>query len=60
MRLEPVRIDWEPEGITYALAPVVCGKRDCDTRLSAYNAGPHCWLHSEPVIPTHRVRSPRR
>lgn len=39
----------------------VCARTDCSTRLSVYNAGERCWLHTdaEPLLPLrrHQVRA---
>ena len=31
-----------------------CEQPGCDTRLSAYNLGTHCWQHTELTFPNYR------
>jgi hypothetical protein len=31
-----------------------CAEPGCDTKLSIYNAGSHCWQHSDVVFPNYR------
>jgi hypothetical protein len=31
-----------------------CAEPACNTRLSVYNAGSHCWQHADIVFPNYR------
>ena len=39
----------------------VCAEPHCETKLSVYNQGEHCWQHAEVVFPNYRGKllSPR-
>jgi hypothetical protein len=32
----------------------VCAADGCRTRLSVYNAGEHCWQHTDTAFPNYR------
>ncbi len=32
----------------------MCAHPECDTKLSVYNVGEHCWQHAEVVFPNYR------
>lgn len=32
----------------------VCAVAGCETRLSVYNAGEHCWQHADLTFPNYR------
>ena len=32
----------------------ICAEPGCETRLSIYNLGNHCWQHAEVSFPNHR------
>ncbi len=35
----------------------LCGAEECETRLSVYNPGPHCYLHTIPKKPIIRGKT---